>query len=82
VVRVKRSGREQIGQAGCRMLCAPTGRIKSLNANMLHLKPCALRPPILMVLALLLTGDACNIRRQRFQIRTPSLLLTRQVRSN
>jgi hypothetical protein len=39
VVRVKRSGREQVGQVGCWMLCAPTGRIKSLNANMLQPAP-------------------------------------------
>jgi hypothetical protein len=38
VLRVRRSGREQIGQTGCIRLCSPTGRIRSRNANMLHLK--------------------------------------------
>jgi hypothetical protein len=33
-----------IGRRGQPHLCAPTGRIKSRNANMLHLNPCALGP--------------------------------------
>jgi hypothetical protein len=38
LVRVKRSGREQIGQTGWSRFCSPTGRIKSRSANMLDLR--------------------------------------------